>query len=58
MPLEPDGTFANAAGGMAPFHLEGLTLVAGDRRITIDDKGTAVGCAQAPPGVGTGGPGR
>lgn len=44
--LKPDGTFEKAGGGAAPFHLEGTALVAGDRRITIDDKGTLVGVMQ------------
>ena len=40
--LQPDGTF-KLAKGEAPFKFDGEALVAGDKRITIDDKGVVQG---------------
>lgn len=38
-----DGSFKSPDGQTAPFHLEGETLVVGDKKITIDDKGILQG---------------
>lgn len=40
--LDADGTF-KTPDGPAPFKLDGDALVAGDKRVTIDDKGSIVG---------------
>jgi len=41
--LQADGTFKLANGETAPFKLDGDVLVAGDKRISIDDKGVLQG---------------
>ena len=38
-----DGSFKSPEGQTAPFHVEGETLVVGDKKITIDDKGILQG---------------
>jgi hypothetical protein len=37
--LDADGSFKGADGQVAPFKLDGETLVAGDKKISIGDKG-------------------
>jgi hypothetical protein len=41
--IEADGSFKGPDGQTAPFHIEGETLVVGDKKITIDDKGILQG---------------
>jgi hypothetical protein len=41
--IDADGSFKSPDGQTAPFHLEGETLVVGDKKITIDDKGILQG---------------
>jgi len=41
--LEADGSFKSKDGRVAPFKFDGDTLVAGDKHITIDDKGALQG---------------
>jgi hypothetical protein len=41
--FKADGTFATAEGKTLPFHLDADTLVAGDKKITLDDKGVLQG---------------
>lgn len=41
--IKPDGSFVTDDGHTGPFHLEGETLVVGDNKITIDDKGLLQG---------------
>jgi hypothetical protein len=38
-----DGSVVGPSGKTAPFHVEGETLVVGDRKLTIDDKGMLQG---------------
>jgi hypothetical protein len=38
-----DGSFKSPDGQAAPFHLEGETLVIGDKKLTIDDQGILQG---------------
>jgi hypothetical protein len=37
-----DGSLSGPNGETAPFKLDGATLVAGDKRVTIDDKGNVL----------------
>jgi hypothetical protein len=41
--LYPDGSFKSPDGQTAPFHLEGETLVVGDKKLTIDEQGILQG---------------
>jgi hypothetical protein len=41
--FKADGTFATADGKTLPFKLDADTLVAGDKKITLDDKGVLQG---------------
>jgi hypothetical protein len=41
--FKADGTFATNDGKTLPFHLDADTLVAGDKKITLDDKGVLQG---------------
>ena len=41
--VKPDGSIVSQDGQTAPFHLEGETLVVGDKKISIDDKGILQG---------------
>ena len=41
--LRPDGTFVAPNGQTADFKLEGDVLVAGDKRVSLDDKGVLQG---------------
>jgi hypothetical protein len=41
--LQPDGTFKSTTGEAAPFRFDGEVLVAGDKRISIDDRGVIQG---------------
>jgi hypothetical protein len=46
--ITADGSVVGPSGKAGPFHLEGTTLVIGDKRFSIDDKGMLQGSAQAP----------
>jgi hypothetical protein len=41
--LKADGSFELPDGSKAPFKIDGTALVAGDKKITIDDKGVVQG---------------
>ena len=41
--ITADGSFKSPDGQTAPFHVEGETLVVGEKKITIDDKGILQG---------------
>ncbi|MCX5747767.1 MAG: hypothetical protein NT062_35325 [Proteobacteria bacterium] len=41
--MQPDGSFKFAKGDVAPFKFDGATLVAGDRKVSIDAAGVIQG---------------